>query len=374
MLHVREIEPTYNGLRAFVRFPLRLYRGDPNHAQPVIGHQIRRLLGRRNATIVNGVQCFLMAFDGDTPVGRVLAGIDFRDLQRSGERRGYVSLFECVDDQSTANALFDAAKTFLKLNGITSIVGPYPAMFDDFGKGLLVEGFEAGPPALLSPYNPPYYTRLFEGYGFRKERDYLSYKMPIETFDESRYESVLVRAMQRFGYEVKNIDVHLALKKRSREIARVIAESIPAEWDILPPSAEQIFAEFKYLRYIIVPEYVIFAYAGARPVGILIAVPDYAKLLRAFRGRLLPFGWLYFLIGRGRFDRLRAVMQYVVPEYQNKGVEAAMAHRVYEAAVRNGVRVLEGSMVDERNLKGRLMLEKAGGQPDRKYRQYRIDI
>lgn len=373
MLHVREIAPTYNTLQEFVRFPLTLYKKDPNYVALPLRYQVRALLGRHNALIVNGVQCFLMAFDGKKPVGRLLAGIDFRMIQRFGERQGYISLFECVDDQAVANVLFDAAKAFLKLNGITSIVGPTPAMFDDFGAGLLLKDSNI-PPTFLSPFNPPYYATLFEKAGFQKLRDYYAFDLPLSSLQGDRYSSVLLRAGKRFGYTVENVNIRHDLKRRSREFARVIAESTPKEWDVLPPSAETLYRELKFVKRVLWPEYILMAYAGERPVGLLFIIPDLNVLLRGLNGRIFPLGIIRMLFARSKIKRLRTIMLYVIPEFQNKGVEAVMMSRALESARVNGIRQAEASMINEHNLKAQLAVEKMGGMVSKVCRQYRIEI
>jgi len=65
---------------------------------------------------------------------------------------------------------------------------------------------------------------------------------------------------------------------------------------------------------------------------------------------------------------------YVVPDFQNKGVEAVMIHRAFEAARRNGVRYAEATMVNERNLKTQLAVERVGGTVTKVYRQYRLEL
>ena len=373
MLHVREIAPTYATLQEFVRFPQILYKNDQNYVSLPLRQQVRALLGRHNALIVNGVQCFLMAFDGRKPVGRLLAGIDFRAIQRFGERQGYISLFECIDDQAAANVLFDAAKAFLKLNGITSIIGPSPMMFDDFGAGLLVKDSNI-PPTFLSPYNPPYYPGLFEKAGFQKLRDYYAFDVPLSAFDSERYKSVLLRAGKRFGYAVENVNIRHDLKRRSREFARVIAESTPREWDVTPPTAETLYRELKLIKRVLWPEYIMMAYAGERPVGLLFIIPDLNLLLRGLDGRMFPRGAIRMLFARSRIKRLRTVMLYVVPEFQNKGVEAVMMVRALESARANGIRQAEASMINEQNLKAQLAVEKLGGMVSKVCRQYRLEI
>jgi len=373
MLHIREILPSRSTLKEFVRFPLTLYKDDPNFVLPPMRQQVRGLLGRHNALISNGVQCFLMAYDGEKPVGRLLAGIDFRTVQYRGIRQGYISQFECIDDQAVANVLFDAAKAFLKLNGITSIMGPVPALFDEFGLGLLIQGFNT-PPTFLSPYNPPYYEALFEGYGFVKHQDHFAYDLPLDGVQDGRYESVLQRAGKRFGFSVESMNLRHDLKRKSRDMARVLAESISPERGTLAPTSESLYRELKRVQRILWPDYVYMAYKDERPIGLLVVVPDLNPILRGLNGRTFPVGTFRMMFNRSYVRRLRTVMLYVVPEFQNKGVEAVLIHRAFEAARRNGVKMAEATMVHEKNLKTQLAVERIGGKVEKVYRQYRIEI
>lgn len=373
MLHIREIAPSRNALSEFVRFPLTLYKDDPNYIIPSVEQQVRGLLGRHNALITNGVQVFLMAYDGEQPVGRLLAGIDFRTSQRPGERQGYISMFECIDDQNTANALFQAAETFFTTNGITSFIGPNPTMFDDFGTGILVEGFDLEP-AFLSPYNPPYYAKLFENAGFAKYRDHFSYDLSLKGIRDDRYESVLRRAGKRFGYSVEKVNLQRDLKRRSREFARIIAESTPPEWGVNPPTSETLYRELKRIKRVLWRDYTLVAYAGDRPVGLLLVIPDFNPLLKGLKGRLFPVGTFRMIFMRRYVKRLRTVMLYVIPEYQNKGVEAVMIYNALDTARLGGIKQAEAAMINEQNLKMQLGIEKLGGKVDKVFRQYRKDI
>lgn len=373
MLHIREIPPSQSALRSFVKFPLSLYRNDPYYVLPSVEQQVRGLLGRHNAMISNGVQTFLMAYDGETPVGRVLAGIDFRTSQRMGEKQGYVSMFECVDDQNAADALFTAAESALKLNGINAVIGPNPTLFDDFGNGLLLQGFEEAP-TFLSPYNPAYYVSLFENAGFSKYHDAFSYDLPLDALRDEKYESVLHRAGKRFGYRVENVDLRRNLKhnlrRRSREFARIIAESTPSEWDVLTPTAETLYRELQRIRSLLWEDYVVMAYAGDRPIGVMVVIPDCNPLLKGLNGHMFPVGTFRTVFQRSYIDRIRSVMLYVVPEYQNKGVELVMISRIANAARENGIQRAEASMVNEQNLKLQLAVERLGGRVSKVYRQY----
>lgn len=373
MLHIREISPSRTALREFIRFPLTLYKEDPNYIIPSVEQQVGDLLGRHNALMTNGVQAFLMAYDGEEPVGRLVAGIDYRAAQQPGERQGYIGMFECVNNQNVANALFDAAETFFKENGISAMVGPNPPLFNDFGTGILLQGFDLEP-TFLSPYNPSYYAELFESAGFAKLRDYFSYDLPLEGIRDDRYESVLRRAGKRFGYRIETVNLKRDLKHRVREFSRVISESTPPEWGVVPPTAEALYRELKRIRNILWQDYILVAYAGERPVGLLLVIPDINPMLKGLKGNMFPVGTFRTLFMRSYIKRLRTVMLYVVPEFQNKGVEAVMIYQALDTARMNGIKQAEATMVNEQNLKLQVGVEKLGGTISKVYRQYQKEI
>ena len=73
--------------------------------------------------------------------------------------------FECINNHTAANLLFDTAKNWLQQRGMEAMDGPI-----NFGErnawwGLLVEGFT--PATYQMNYSPPYYKQLFEDYGFK---------------------------------------------------------------------------------------------------------------------------------------------------------------------------------------------------------------
>src|SRR5690606_7396903 len=101
-----------------------------------------------------------------TVCGRVAAILNHEHNRVHKENRGFFGFFECRDDQEAANALFDAARAWLAERNVQEIRGPAnPSM--NYECGLLIEGFDSSPTFMMT-YNPPYYERLIEEYGFRK--------------------------------------------------------------------------------------------------------------------------------------------------------------------------------------------------------------
>jgi len=70
----------------------------------------------------------------------------------------------------------------------------------------------------------------------------------------------------------------------------------------------------------------------------------------------------------------RCNMQFVVPEYQNMGVNTAMFYEAYLEAKKLGIQWVEGSTVDETNAASINNTEKMGTHLYRVYRQYEREL
>lgn len=365
MIRVEILEQNRTALKPFVMLPFSLYAEDPHWVPPMISAQLTVLSSLKRENIR-----FFLVYDEDQPVARVLAGVDERLAERMEKKCGYISLFECAQKPDYARAVLDAACGFLREKGMEMVMGPASPTPDDLTKGLLVQGYE-GPPVMLNAYNPPYYQEYFEKCGFTKHRDHYAYYMRMDEFDLHRIEEIVPRAKQRFGFRVEHVLFTRENEERLlRDITRVIQESFPAEWELAVPSYADVKRIFGLIRGYYRPEMTVLAYAGNRPIGFVAAFPDYNQVIKKMKGKILPLGWLHYLLGRGKINGARCSMQFVVPEYQFKAVHTAMYYEVYLGAQKIGIKWVEGSTVDETNVASINNNEKAGSHLYRIYRQF----
>ncbi len=365
MIHVEILEANKRSMRPFVKLPFTLYKDDPHWVPPLIGRQIRSLCRKKT-----NPRRFFLVYDGDQPVARVMAGIDERLNERLGIKQGYIGLFECAPKMDYARAALDAACAFLRDEGMETVMGPSSGGIEVFTKGMLVEGFDETP-VMLNAYNPAYYAEYFEKYGFKKHRDFFAYFVKMEEADGRGLEEIVPRVKQRFGFRVE----HVTLRKDNqdqvlKDAVRVIREAFPPEWEMIVPTFEDASREVKNLKTIYRPETTVMAFAGNRPIGLVVAFPDYNQVLKKMRGHVLPFGWLIYLLGRKKIDGLRCNMQFVVPEYQRKAVNAAMFYEVLSGARDLGIRWGEGSVVDETSVSSIANTQLMAAHRSRTYRQY----
>src|SRR5713101_4237886 len=147
----------------FIKFPWTIYKDNPYWVPPLLMDRKKLMDRRKNPFYSHAEAEFFLANRNGEPVGRIGAIINHNHNREHNENIGFFGFFECVNDQRVADALFSTTKQWLKQRGVTAMRGPAsPSVNDEYG--LLVEGFDR-PPAVLMPYNPPYYQILIERAG-----------------------------------------------------------------------------------------------------------------------------------------------------------------------------------------------------------------
>ena len=353
------------GLRAFLRFPERLYRDDPLWVAPMRRDQ-RALLSPASPLFTHAEARLLLARRGGDIVGRVAAIVDHRHLKRWGERAGFFGFFESLPDGEVAEALLDAARAWLRARGMAILRGPVnPSTNDECG--VLVEGF-GRPPRLLMPYNPPYYPALLEGAGLRPARDLLSYDADLPAELPERVARV-ARAAEAQGARVRALDPR-ALREEAQEIRALFNAAWRENWGFVPMSPAEAAFMAARLRPLLVPDLALIAECGGRPVGFVLSLPDYNPALRLLRGRATPWGLIRFLWRRRSLDEMRVLALGILPEHRRRGIDALLLRATFEAARRRGYRRAELSWVLEDNAVMRRTAERWGGRVVKRYRLY----
>jgi GNAT superfamily N-acetyltransferase len=357
----------------FLDFPWRLYQTDPHWIPPIRADEQELLgfAGRHPFYEKNRVQAFLAVRDGQV-CGRIAAILNQVHNEVCNERRGFFGFFECLDDQEVANGLFDAASQWLAAQGIHRLRGPAnPGV--NYVWGTLIEGFDS-PPTFMMAYNPPYYERLIEGYGFRKAQDLYAYWGDVEMLPAviTKYGALTDQIAERFKIRVRGLDTQ-RFKQDVRAFLDIYNRSMVNHWGFSPMSEGELDVMARGLRHLLIPELVVGAEIDGRLVGIILALPDYNPRIKQIGGRLLPFGFLRLLWGKRKLKRIRILAANVVPECQLMGVAVVLLKAIAPKALEYGVQEAEFSWVAESNSLSRGSLEKGGAKQIKTYRVYDLD-
>ncbi len=324
---IRTVEVTTpEQLEAFIGLPRTIYARDHNWVPP-LRKEVRSLLDREHHPFWEHARgaLFLAEKDG-VPVGRISAQVDdgYNDLW--DERLGSFGFFESPDDQEVANALLNAAADWNRRQGMTVLRGPMsPSSNEEWG--FLVRGFDR-PPALMMPYNPPYYPRLAEAWGLLKAKDLLAFIKYAANPMPDR----LVRLAEKLKANPRITVRPLDMKRLDREmpiVKDIYNASWQKNWGFSPMTEKEFDLMAAGMKQFARPEMVLFAFYDGKPAGLSITLPDMNQVLIHLNGKLGPAGLLKYLYYRRRVTGSRAIVFGFKPEYRRLGLPVLL---FYETA------------------------------------------
>jgi GNAT superfamily N-acetyltransferase len=355
--------------KRFIRFPWTIYRGDPHWVPPLLVERQDFLNPAKNPFFEHSeVRLFLARDAGGTIVGRIAAIANRNHEARHGEKAGFFGLFECVDDQEAASALFEAAAGFLRARGLQVMRGPENMSIND-DVGLLVKGFDR-PPFIMMPHNPPYYERLVDGYGFHKAMDLLAYYGEHhDPKPPERLERGMAALRKRYTFTIRPVD----MKRFAAEvqvIKKIYNEAWEENWNAIPMTDHEFSHLAKDLKLVLDPDMCLIAEVDGEAAGFLLALPDINQALIKMNGRLLPVGLLKLLWYKRRIDRLRVIALGILPRYRRMAISSALIYETYKRGVARGYRAGELSWILESNAAMNNALVKEGFIVHKTYRMY----
>ncbi len=331
-------------LNQFIAFPYRLYRGDP-HWVPPLRMDIRTLLSRKKNPFFQHADAEYFLAERAGVVGRIAAIHNRAHNEFHGDSAGFFGFFESVDDQAVADALFDAAASWLKARGLTLMRGPASFSTND-ECGLLVEGFDT-PPTLLNPHNPAYYLPLVERAGFVKAKDLYQYQSTNPTMPERLIQAARL-LMERKKITLRRLDMK-HFDQEIERIKRVYNAAWEKNWGFVPLTDAEIDHLAKQLKPVVVPDLVVFAEREGELIGFAAALPDLNVALKHNpSGRLFP-GILKILWAARKISRVRILLLGLLKEYRMTGADALMYHWIWEKGRARGYNWGEAGWILEDN-------------------------
>lgn len=370
MSEIQIIEPeTFWQRRQFLNVPWMIYRNDPLWVPALRSDEKRLINYTKGAFYINNEMQTFLAIRAGQAVGRIGAILNRGHSERYQDNLGFFGFFECIDDPEVSHALFKAAARWLLAKGCTAMRGPVnPSLNETLG--LLIEGFDTSPFFMMT-YNPPYYEKLYEEFGFRKEQDLYAYWGQIEMLPKIRQKLMPIceNIKERTGATTRSLN-----PKRFTEDVEIFLniynKALQGTWGFVPMSDAEVKESASFLKWLIVPELAIAAEVDGKVVGATFGMPDYNQRIKAIRGSLFPFGFIRLLWNKRAIKKIRLISTNVLPEYQMLGLGLVMLDAFVPQAMQYGIQEAEFSWVLESNTFSRGSLEKGGAVRTKTYRVY----
>jgi GNAT superfamily N-acetyltransferase len=368
MIEIQKVE-NKKQLAAFVDFPHRLFEGDRNYV-PELHIAQRDLLtpGKHPFHNHSEIQLFL-AYEGEIIKGRIAAILNNNHNKFKNVNEGFFGFYDLYNEAEVSEKLLDEAKQWLINKGATKMIGPVNPSTNE-PAGLLVEGFDA-PPVAMMTYNKPYYLDLLTVAGFKKSVDLLAYDLPTNVVNKR---SLLLKDTLRKRLAERHIVVrNINLKDYKNEVEKILKVYNDAWIDntgFIPMTEEEFKYLAKDLKMILDKDFALVAEHEGKTIGFALAIPDINQtLIKIKRGRLLPVGIFKLLLGKSKINYVRVIALGVNKEYRKAGVEAFFYAEIIQKAIDKKLKGGEASWVLENNEMMNNGLIKMNAK---EYKRYRI--
>lgn len=313
----------------FLELPVRLYKNEKNWVRP-LNNDIERIFNpTENKMFQHGECCRWILLDQkEKTIGRIAAFIDHKSKNINEQPTGGIGFFECIHDKNAAFMLFDTCKKWLQEREIEAMDGPI-----NFGErhqwwGLHIDGKHR--PVYGMPYHLDYYKDFFESYGFQIYYKQFTYQTQ---FAVESLKDIIIWKAKRLQSNPDYKVVHFN-KKNSKKLIKDFVHIYNEAWVKEIPGIEGISENqatniFQSLKPILHEKLMWFAYYQEQPIGFFIMIPDLNELLQHLNGRINLYGKIRFLYYKYFQKNKNAIglIFGVVPEFQKRGIEAAMIYK-----------------------------------------------
>ncbi|NIA12495.1 MAG: hypothetical protein GWP08_00345 [Nitrospiraceae bacterium] len=330
---------THRLKKAFVRFPMELYKDCEFYVPPLIREELEIFNPKKNPAFEIAKVRLFLAMEGSKVVGRIAGIVSSTANTKQRKEEVRFGWFDSVNDQAVATALFNAVAEFGREHGMEHMTGPEG--FSHFDKeGMLVEGFDKVP-TFVTYYNFPYYIELAEGYGLRKEVDFIEFLVEATAFDQDLPGHIarLVKRVKDHGrFRALEFSNARELRKRMEQIFAVMEEAYSDLYDMVPFSTKQRDYYIKKFSLILNKDLLkVVVDANDDVVGFAWAMPSLSKALQKAKGRLFPFGIFHLIKAFRTFDTLDFCLIGVRKAYRHRGIDLLLVSEMHKTAQRLGI-------------------------------------
>ncbi len=357
----------------FLDLPTRIYANNPYWVSP-LQSDVAKQFAPSNPFFQYGKLQQFLAFAHNTKkpqaVGRIVAAVNQRLIDKEAEKIGLFGFFECIDDFATAQALLDAASGWLREQGMTKVRGPIDLSTHN-NCLFSVDNFDS-PPLIMMPYNPPYYPEFMEKDGWDKAKDAYAYNFALDKPLPTEFEKAH-RIAYKSGVNFRPLRTKgEGFEQDARSIYQLFTRAFSSNWSSTPRSEEEFLEEAKSLQTLVDPDVFPIAEYNGEMVGFFMGLPDYNIPLKHVKGQLNWLGIIKFLWHRRQIDRGRVIAICALPEYRRKMVPLALIYLGMQGGIKKGKPYQQAELgyVWEDNFPSRKLIEAAGGKIDKTYRIY----
>jgi hypothetical protein len=309
--------------KAFIEINVALNKGNPNYIRPLDKDIADVFDPKKNKAFRHGECIRWVLKDGKGQyIGRIAAFTNRKYTNKGdGQPTGGIGFFDCVNVREAAGCLLDAARNWLKEKGMEAMDGPINFGERDRWWGLITEGFHE--PLYGMNFNPPYYKDLLENYGFRPFFDQICFAMKVMDPLQDKFYKRHAELSKQPGIYADHIHKN-NLDKYAGDFVHVYNSAWKSHGGGKDLHRDQALAMFRTMKPVLDERLIWFVYDGEEPIACWVNLPELNQYFRHFDGKFglwqkCRFLWLKWT---GACKKITGIVFGVVPEWQNKGVDA----------------------------------------------------
>ncbi|MBT8317516.1 MAG: GTP cyclohydrolase [Lutibacter sp.] len=314
---------TKKEMKAFVKFPFKLYKDNPYWVPPIINDEISSFDKTKNPVFEHAEARFFVAKKNNEVVGRVAAIINYTEIKKQKLKKMRFGWFDFIDDIEVSTLLLQKVEEIGVQNNLEFMEGPVG--FSNLDKvGVLTEGFDhIG--TMITWYNHAYYKTHLEKLGFNIEKEYLESKFLFKNVKREPLERVGELIKKRYHLTPLNFTKTKEIFPYVDKMFDLFNESYAALPSFVPISErEKEYFKKKYISFIN-PEYIKFVVdKNGDMIAFAITMPSFSEALQKANGKLFPFGIFHLLKAKNNSKDALFYLIGVHPEHQNKGIHALL--------------------------------------------------
>ncbi len=339
--------------RLFVDYPNQLYKDVPQFVPAFYGDDLDDWDPTKNPAFEYCEAKSWLAWREGKLVGRIGAILSHKANDKWNTNRMRFSQVDFIDDDEVSSALFGAVEAWAAEKGCDQIHGPLG--FTDMDReGMLVDGYDKRS-MFITYYNHPYYDEHLQRRGYRKDVDWVEYKIFAPAADSPqavKLHRIAEHVMRSRGLHIAKVKNRLQYKPLIRKVFDLANEAYGHLYGMVELTERQVKRYADKFIPLLDPRYTCFVLDEQDElVAFGVTAPSMAAAMQKCRGRLAPFGWIHVLGSLVKHDALDMFLIAVRPELQGTAINAIILDHLITGAVKNGIRYAETGPMLETNSK-----------------------
>jgi len=309
--------------KQFLQVAVTLYKNDPNWIRPLDKDIEEVFDAKKNKAFRFGeIVRWILKDEAGNLIGRIAAFINKKYKNKGDDvPTGGIGFFECIDSQEAADLLLDNGKHWLIQKGMQAMDGPINFGERDRWWGLVTKGFNE--PLYCMNYNPPYYQRLFEDYGFKPFFNQICFGL----HPQAPLTPKIFERHAKFDVDPDFSSQHIKkdnLEKYAADFTTIYNKAWAGHGGLKQMAKEQVILLFKQMKPVMDERIIWFAYHKEDPIAMFVNLPDLNQWFKHLNGKFgliqkLKFLWIKKFSTNKKFS---GIVFGVVPEWQGKGIDA----------------------------------------------------